>query len=199
MFLPKNESDTSKLRAAEAARREGYARIEAWALEAIPSEIRRGVTITVQEVQCGDPECAPIDTAVAIMFPSGGRGMMGIPLEAKDVSEEDFLDFFPTEDVLNAWSRGEDAEWPPIDDDDDEIDFTQRPRLRFSVGQRVVCRVGPDPVKGWAPGRVIQLWYREPTWPANSLAPYKIELDDGRNIFAPGDVDQIIRELKPES
>lgn len=69
MFLPKNESDTSDLRAAEAARREGYARIEAWALELIPSEIREGVTITVQEVQCGDPECAPIDTAVAIMFP----------------------------------------------------------------------------------------------------------------------------------
>jgi hypothetical protein len=69
MFLPKNEADTSNLRAAEAARREGYARIEAWALEAVPQAIRDGVTITVQEVQCGDPECAPIDTAVAIMFP----------------------------------------------------------------------------------------------------------------------------------
>jgi len=69
MFLPKNENDTNNLRAAEAARREGYARIEAWAIEAIPLSIRQGVTITVQEVQCGDPECAPIDTAVAIMFP----------------------------------------------------------------------------------------------------------------------------------
>ena len=131
---------------------------------------------------------------------SGGRGMMGIPLEAKDVSKEALLECFPTEDVLNAWSRGEDAEWPPMDDyDDDNMDFTQKPQLRFSVGQRVVCRVGPDPVKGWAPGKVIQLWYREPTWPPNSLAPYKIELDDGRNIFAPGDVDQIIREYKPPS
>ena len=125
---------------------------------------------------------------------------MGIPLEAKDVSKEALLECFPTEDVLNAWSRGEDAEWPPMDDyDDDNMDFTQKPQLRFSVGQRVVCRVGPDPVKGWAPGKVIQLWYREPTWPPNSLAPYKIELDDGRNIFAPGDVDQIIREYKPPS
>ena len=69
MFLPKTNSDTADLRAAEQARREGYARIEAWATEAVPAEIRRGVTITVQEVQCGDPECAPIDTAVAIMFP----------------------------------------------------------------------------------------------------------------------------------
>jgi hypothetical protein len=69
MFLPKNEAANADIRAAEQARRDGYTRIEAWATEAIPAEIRRGVTITVQEVQCGDPECAPIDTAVAIMFP----------------------------------------------------------------------------------------------------------------------------------
>ncbi|EED89272.1 predicted protein [Thalassiosira pseudonana CCMP1335] len=193
MFLPKNEAANADIRAAEQARRDGYTRIEAWATEAIPAEIRRGVTITVQEVQCGDPECAPIDTAVAIMFPSGGRGMLGLPLEAKDVSKEALLESFPTAQVLLAWSRGEEAEWPPMDDDDEQ-DFSQRPPLRFDVGQRVVCRVGPDPVTGWAPGRVIMLWYREPTWPANSWAPYKIELDDGRNIFAPGDVDQIIRE-----
>jgi hypothetical protein len=69
MFLPKSDTDTSNLRAAEAARHEGYARIEVWAMDTIPASIRRGVTITMQEVQCGDPECAPIDTAVAIMFP----------------------------------------------------------------------------------------------------------------------------------
>lgn len=69
MFIPKSEADTNNLRAAEAARREGYARIETWALESIPLAIRRGVTITVQEVQCGDPECSPVDTAVAILFP----------------------------------------------------------------------------------------------------------------------------------
>jgi hypothetical protein len=27
----------------------------------------------------------------------------------------------------------------------------------------------------------------------SAFAPYKIELDDGRNIFAPGDMDQVIR------
>ncbi|KAL7548462.1 hypothetical protein ACHAWF_012308 [Thalassiosira exigua] len=200
MFLPKNDATNAEARSSEQARREGYSRIEAWATEAIPAEIRRGVTISVQEVKCGDPNCSPIDVAVAILFPSGGRGMMGIPLEAKDVSKETLLESFPTPEVLAAWARGEDAEWPPMDDFDDEYDDdeqdgggVQRPRLRFEVGQRVVCRVGPDPVTGWAPGRVLQLWYREPAWPANSWAPYKIELDDGRNIFAPGDVDQIIR------
>lgn len=119
--------------------------------------------------------------------------MMGVPLEAKDVTKEELLELFPTDDVLEAWARGEEAEWPPMDDDDDDEQDFQRPQLRFDVGQRVACRVGPDPVHGWAPGKIIQLWYREPSWPANSWAPYKIELDDGRNIFAPGDVDQIIR------
>ncbi len=128
---------------------------------------------------------------------SGGRGMMGIPLESKDVTKEVLLDLFPTEDVLQAWARGEEAEWPPMEDYDDDQEF-ERPRLRFEVGQRVACRVGPDPVTGWAPGKVIMLWYREPNWPANSWAPYKIELDDGRNIFAPGDVDQIIRAIDNE-
>lgn len=197
MFLPQNEADKAETRAAEQARREGYSRIECWVTEAIPAEIRRGVTISVQEVVCGDPSC-PLDTAVAILFPSGGRGMLNIPLETKNVSKEDLFDKFPTNQVLAAWARGEDADWPPFEDDEteseDETDEEPRSLLRFEVGRNVLCRVGPDPVTGWVPGRIVQLWYRETSWPANSWAPYKVELEDGRKIFAPGDVDQIIRE-----
>lgn len=69
MFLPKNEAASADAQAAERARREAYARIESWSVEAIPADIRRGVTVSVQEVVCGDPNCAPIDTAVAILFP----------------------------------------------------------------------------------------------------------------------------------
>ena len=69
MFLPQTDATAAEMQEAEKARREGYSRIEQWATAAIPAEIRQGVTVTVQEVQCGDPECAPIDTAVAIMFP----------------------------------------------------------------------------------------------------------------------------------
>mmetsp|Transcript_10311 Transcript_10311/g.18526 ORF Transcript_10311/g.18526 Transcript_10311/m.18526 type:complete len:195 (+) Transcript_10311:120-704(+) len=194
MFLPQTDAVNAEIRASEQARREGYSRIELWVTEAIPSELRQFVTISVQEVECGDPDCSPIDTAIAILFSSGGRGLLGIPLESKDVSKESLLEVFPTTPVLAAWARGEDAEWPPMEDDDED-DIVPRPRLRFDIGKRVVCRVGPDPVTGWAAGRVVQLWYREPSWPANSWAPYKIELEDGRNIFSPGDVDQIIREV----
>ena len=69
MFLPKSETANAEIRAAEKARREGYSRIEVWVNEAIQAEIRRGVTVSVQEVVCGDPDCAPIDTAIAILFP----------------------------------------------------------------------------------------------------------------------------------
>jgi len=68
MFMPKSEAEQNNLRAAEQSRREGYARVEVWVTEALPSEMRRGVVISVQEVSCSDPNCSPIDTAVAILF-----------------------------------------------------------------------------------------------------------------------------------
>jgi len=69
MFLPQTDETVAEKQEADKARREGYSRIEQWAQEALPGEISQGVTITVQEIQCGDPNCSPIDTAVAIMFP----------------------------------------------------------------------------------------------------------------------------------
>jgi len=194
--MPKSKKEESQKTAVDAKKKQALSQVEEWATEAIPSGCRDGVQINVQEVQCGDPDCSPIDTAIAIMFPSGGRGMMGIPLEVQDVTKEDLLAGFPTEEVLTAWHKGEDAEWPPVDDDDydDFEDEQQRPPLRFEVGTKVQCRIGPDPVSGWADGKVMQLWYTEPGWPPNSWAPYKIELADGRNIYAPGDIDQVIRK-----
>ncbi len=46
---------------------------------------------------------------------------------------------------------------------------------------------------GWAYGRVIRLWYQEPSWiKENVFAPYQIELDDGEKIYAPSDTNQVI-------
>lgn len=64
------------------------------------------------------------------------------------------------------------------------------PALRFTVGERVRCRVSQSE---WAPGCVAQLWYHEPGWPETRLVPYQVELDDGRLIFAPLDKDELIR------
>jgi len=70
MFLPKTDKDKTKEDETDKRRKEAYVNIEEWSKEAIPKDIRSDVTISVQEVQCGDPDCAPIDTAVAIMFTS---------------------------------------------------------------------------------------------------------------------------------
>lgn len=65
MFLPGNIGAKDK---EEEARKAAFKKIEAWSLEIIPSEIRDEAQVSVQEVQCGDPNCAPIDTAVTIVF-----------------------------------------------------------------------------------------------------------------------------------
>ena len=101
-------------------------------------------------------------------------------MEAHEVTQQEVQANFPTQDVLEKWHKGEEAEWPP----------QESMAVRFVVGQNVLCRVGPT---DWAPGQVEQLWYREPAWPEGSFAPYKIKLEDGRSIYAPADMDQVIR------
>ena len=123
--------------------------------------------------------------------PSGGQGMFGLPMDSKSVTQNELENFFPSTEVLEAWHRGEDADWPP-----QQNDMANQPTLRFSVGTQVLCRVGADE---WAPGQVTQLWYRESGWPEGAFAPYKIKLDDGRDIFAPADMDQIIKQNSKSS
>lgn len=137
-----------------------------------------------------------------------GRGMFGIPMTLEEVTEEDLLDFFPVflcvfifhflllnyfvffnfffaplkdEEVLADWKSGKRTEWP------------RRPTWRFEIGARVSCRIGPNPVTGWASGRVVALNYSEANWPPGSYVPYQIWLHDGRLIFAPQDTDEVIR------
>jgi hypothetical protein len=102
-------------------------------------------------------------------------------MEAREVTREIIESSFPTLDVLEKWYRGEEAEWPPE---------PEPVSLRFQVGQKVLCRVGPT---SWAPGTVIELWYRESGWQQGMFAPYKVHLEDGRDIFAPQDIEQVIR------
>mmetsp|Transcript_13910 Transcript_13910/g.39068 ORF Transcript_13910/g.39068 Transcript_13910/m.39068 type:complete len:188 (-) Transcript_13910:575-1138(-) len=184
MFLPEAVNEKN---AADEARKEAYRKIDQWSLELMPEAIRGDAQVSAQEIVCGDPECAPIDTVVTFVFMNGKDGMIGLPMEAREVTKEELASRFPTVEVLEKWHRGEDAEWPPYE----EPEF---PELRFDIGTRVLCRIGADAEKDWAPGKVVQLWYSEENWPPGSFAPYKVRLDDGRDIFAPGDMDQVIRK-----
>lgn len=57
--------------------------------------------------------------------------------------------------------------------------------LRFAVGDTVLCNLGP---RGWKLGRIIALHYREPDWPADTVAPYQVALEeDHALIYVPED------------
>ena len=72
------------------------ARVVAWVKDQLPETVQTAiravpdtVMINAREVQCGDPSCSPIDVAIAIVFKNGRRAMCGIPMEMKDVSQQD--------------------------------------------------------------------------------------------------------------
>lgn len=45
-----------------------YRRVEDLATSLLPPQFVQDCTISVQEVQCGDPTCAPIDTIITLLF-----------------------------------------------------------------------------------------------------------------------------------
>lgn len=182
MFDP---SKAKAEKAAKAASKKALTDIKLWANALIPQALQVGLIMDIKEVVCGDPKCAPIDTVFTLLWPGDGRGMFAVPFAPEDIQTQDELaELFPDVETLTQWSEGKRAMWP------------RRPSLRFEIGARVECRVGPHPLKGWVPGRIIRLHYTEATWPPNIIAPYQIALHDGRLIFAPQDTDRVIR-LRP--
>lgn len=182
MFNPKA---AAKEKGEKAAKRKALDNLKSWSLALVPIDLQEGLIIDINEVVCGDPSCAPVDTVFTLVWAaSNGKGLFAIPAPAAEVNQEDLVDFFPDRETLEHWKAGRRARWPKL------------PDLRFKVGDRVECRIGPHPVKGWAPGKIIKLYYSEPNWPPNMVVPYQIALHDGRLIFAPQDTDQVIR-LRP--
>ena len=63
MFLPGRSVQDEKAKLQQA-----YKKIEAMCTNLLPPPLRAACTISAQEVQCGDPQCAPIDTMVTLQF-----------------------------------------------------------------------------------------------------------------------------------
>ncbi|GMH59755.1 hypothetical protein TrRE_jg4551 [Triparma retinervis] len=191
MFLPDNDGVKKE---DELEKRVHLKRVEDLIISRLPPHTVSTASVSVQEIICGDPSCAPIDTAVLIMFDNGGAsGQFGLPMEPREVDNEALETFMPPADVISEWHKGNEVDWSPYDDDPSEYSLDPS-SLRFQVGSKVQCRVGADPVTGWGNGEVVQVLYRENNWPPGQVAPYKIKLDDGRSIFAPQDTQEVIRE-----
>jgi hypothetical protein len=62
--------------------------------------------------------------------------------------------------------------------------------FRFRVGTEVLCNIGMLSAPRWAPGRVVALNYEEPP---GKYHPYQVKLECGTLIFAPQDIDTIVR------
>lgn len=63
MFLPGRDATKERLE-----KQQILNRVQGWAEELVPEAMREGCTVSVQEVVCGDPKCAPIDTLVTLFF-----------------------------------------------------------------------------------------------------------------------------------
>ena len=94
--------------------------------------------------------------------------------------------------IIKLWDEGnpyrielEDGTnvWGPED-----VSNFVRPRnisksLRFKVGDRVLANA----LGGWKNGKIIRIW--------DHGNPYRIELEDGTNVWGPEDVDKFVRPL----
>ena len=89
MFDP---AGVTKKKAEAAAVRAACARVRGMVLAIMPESMRgegaeANPEVKVREVQCGDPECAPIDTSVEFWFGDDGHPQgFGLAMEAREGS-----------------------------------------------------------------------------------------------------------------
>lgn len=133
MFNPNATADKAK---EKNVKKQALKRLEEWCKSIIPVELHEGILIDIQEVICGDPECAPVDTVFYLMWTGGHRGVFALPAKAAEVTQDELIEAFPDAETMAKWKAGIKAPWPPLTP------------CRFSVGDRVECRIGPHPVKG---------------------------------------------------
>lgn len=177
LFNPSPDAQAAKQRV-----RAECLRVQQLVEDLIPPPHREGLHVNVQQIACGDPDCSPVHTVLQLTWQAGLSVPLKLPLEAKDVTAQEVAACLPNERTIADWAAGRGG---------------KDQSLRFAIGDRVECRIGQDIVTGWASGTVLSLWHREKSWPAGTVAPYQVQLDNGSFIFAPRDLVQIIRELPP--
>ena len=69
------------------------------------------------EIVCTDPNCAPVDTVVRLLFKGNVGCVFRLPWEAAEVTKEILDENMPPEEYIEGWIQGRnDLEWPPRHD-----------------------------------------------------------------------------------
>jgi hypothetical protein len=68
MFVPKNKDEQKAAKTEKAAIKKALAEVKDWAMSCVPAELHEGLLIDVNEVICGDPTCAPVDTVFTLVW-----------------------------------------------------------------------------------------------------------------------------------
>jgi hypothetical protein len=86
-------------KALKAQKKKGLEELKAWATDLVPEDLRDGLIIDVNEVVCGDPSCAPVDTFFTLVWETSGKGVFALPAPVAEISREELIENFP---VINS-------------------------------------------------------------------------------------------------
>eukprot|EP00613_Pedinella_sp_CCMP2098_P052751 CAMPEP_0171891662 /NCGR_PEP_ID=MMETSP0992-20121227/44870_1 /TAXON_ID=483369 /ORGANISM="non described non described, Strain CCMP2098" /LENGTH=295 /DNA_ID=CAMNT_0012519035 /DNA_START=103 /DNA_END=986 /DNA_ORIENTATION=- len=78
-----------------ATKKKAQETIKEWVTSLLPEDVKKDVELIIcREFQCGDPKCAPIDTAIQVMFTDRTRPplQIGLPMECQQLTREDVED-----------------------------------------------------------------------------------------------------------
>lgn len=172
------------------------------------SLVRSGA-IAPEVVHAHIPEPRFFDRPLSVAHDNGLRFAIGKVVDCRMSSDEwargTIVGHYYRED---DWPEGQKAPYQILLEGDDmtartiwapsDTEECVRAALRFDVGAAVDCCVGND---RWVRGTVVAHYYREPEWPMQLLAPYRVLLDghveghEGQAVYiwAPIDSDECIR------
>jgi hypothetical protein len=90
-----NPSKAAKDKAEKQAKQKAINDLRTWSLQLVPEDLKPGLIIDINEVVCGDPSCAPIDTVFTLVWEPKGKGLFSIAAPPIEISAEELQEEFP--------------------------------------------------------------------------------------------------------
>lgn len=92
-----NPGKAAKDKAEKSAKKKAIDNLRNWSLSIIPIHLQENLIIDINEVVCGDPSCAPVDTVFTLVWSNehNGKGLFAVPSTAAEITQDDLIEFFP--------------------------------------------------------------------------------------------------------